>query len=164
MTKTGAGTAEAGWVLPRRSDADEEKRVGRAVSNGIMKNYKRLRTQGLSPQQLLVASIPTTTHLLTMSTSCASSAYLWSLEHNTQWDLWQSPVINHGSIHCLHSLCSAHFHHSHRYPSPHSVCERAVKPQARDDNFSNANFHNQQWAYSIGLDAKMEVFKTCPQE
>ena len=36
--------------------------------------------------------------------------------------------------------------------------------RARDDVFADASFHNRQWAYSISLDAKMDVFKMCPVE
>ena len=89
----GSGTADAEWVVPMRSDADEEKRVGQAARDGIAGNYKRLRTWGLSPQQLLVASTPTTALPLTTmsaypcSTSARPSSFPWTHEHNGQWDL-----------------------------------------------------------------------------
>ena len=49
--------------------------MGRAARDGIVRNYKRLRTRGQSPQQLLVASTPTTASpLTTMSASTRSPA------------------------------------------------------------------------------------------
>ena len=35
---------------------------------------------------------------------------------------------------------------------------------ACDDAFADAKFHDRQWAYSMCLDTKMDVFKMHPQE
>ena len=139
--------------------------MGWAARDGIVGDYKRLRTRGLSPQQLLVASAPTTAlPLTTMSASTRSPAYPWTNEYNTQWDSWQSPIVGHGSVHRQYSLRSARISAHHQYPTPHQVRTRAVVRHARDDVFADALFHNCQWAYSIGLDAKMDVFKARPAE
>ena len=137
--------------------------MGWAVDDGIARNYKRLRTQGLSPQQLLVAFTPTLASLLTMS-STHTCLNPWTAAHNDQWDKWQSPIVGHGSIHRRLQIQTVNHAFGWLPPTPHVVRERATACRARDDNFSDASHRDRMWAFAIGLDVKMDIFKTCPQE
>ena len=140
-----------------RSDGDEGSEWVRSVNRGISKSLA-----------LLSCFYPHTHLPSTMSipTPAISTPHLnpWSNAFNEQWDKWQSPLAGHRSIH--HTLKVKPMQHPIGWhaPTPHVMRERATTHRAQDDSFADASFRDRMWATSIGLDTKMDTFRTHPQQ